>query len=547
VSSSARRSTPPELSFEPLTPTAFLRRSASVFADRIAVLDGELRLTYRELANRSGRLAGLLVSVGVTPGDRVAVLAPNSHVLLESHFGVPMAGAVLVALNTRLAVPELGFVVEHSGSRVLIYDHELSATAQQVADSVPGHVELIAAGSEHDAYEVGIARAPFTDIPVADECDLISLNYTSGTTGRPKGVMYHHRGAYLQGLAQVIHAGLSPETVFLWTLPMFHCNGWTYPWAVTAAGGTHVCLRRVEPSAIWGHIREGGTTHFMAAPTVLVMLAADPGAEAGPAPRLVKAGTGGAPPSPALLENLADLNIEVTHFYGLTETFGPIVVCQWRHEWDGLDPAQRARLKARQGVANVIAERVRVVDENGCDVPSDGSSMGEIAVRGNDVMRGYFKTDESTASSAPDGWLRTGDIGVMHADGYVELRDRSKDLIISGGENVSSVEVEQVIAAHPSVLEVAVVAAPDVRWGEVPVAFVTLRDGEELSAAELTDFVRERLAGFKTPKRVVFGGLPKTSTGKILKYVLRGRARGGDGQNDGDGDFAPREGKEADA
>lgn len=337
--------------------------------------------------------------------------------------------------------------------------------------------------------------------------------------------MYHHRGAYLQALAMVGHTGLTASSVHLWTLPMFHCNGWCFPWAVTAAAATHVCLPKVEPSWIWELVREQGVTHLNGAPTVLSMIAYAP--EAGPVETPVAVATGGAPPSPAILRRMAELGFEVTHLYGLTETFGPAMICDWRPEWSDLDADAQARMKARQGVGNMIACAVRVLDDDGSDVPRDGATTGQIALRGNNVMLGYLDDDQATRDAAPDGWFRTGDIGVMHPDGYVELRDRSKDVIISGGENIASVEVEQAIADHPAVLEVAVIAVPDERWGEVPAAWVTLREGESATEDEIVEHVRGRLARFKAPKRVTFGELPKTSTGKIQKFVLRDEAWAG--------------------
>jgi len=338
-------------------------------------------------------------------------------------------------------------------------------------------------------------------------------------------VMYHHRGAYLQALAMALHMQLSSDSVFLWTLPMFHCNGWCFPWGVTAAGAVHVCLPKLEPALIWHHMRQSAVTHLCAAPTVLVMTIWDPEAGKGKLPRTVRIGTGGAPPTPALLERLSELGMDITHLYGLTETFGPAVICDWRSEWSSLPIPEQARLKSRQGVGNVISTGVRVVDDQGKDVPADGQSMGEIAIRGNNVMLGYYGDQEATREAAPDGWFRTGDLGVMHPDNYVELRDRAKDIIISGGENISSVEVEQALASHSCVAECAVVATADEKWGEVPVAFVTLKAGDSATEDELIEHVRARLARFKAPKRIVFGPLPKTSTGKVQKNVLRDRLR----------------------
>jgi fatty-acyl-CoA synthase len=364
-------------------------------------------------------------------------------------------------------------------------------------------------------------------VPCEDEGAVLAISYTSGTTGRPKGVMYHHRGAYLQALAMAFHNRLGPESVYLWTLPMFHCDGWCFTWAVTAAGGRHVCLRAIDPQEIWRLIRSSGVTHYSAAPTVLTMIANSPAASEGELPaQPVHVDTGGAPPSPTLLERMASLRMDVTHLYGLTETYGPVALNEWHPDWTSLPVAEQATLKARQGVGNVVAERLRVIDVEGRDVPADGETIGELACRGNAVMLGYYRDEDATrAVTAEGGWFRTGDLGVMHPDGYVEIRDRGKDIIISGGENIASVEVERCLDSHPAVLESAVVGKPDETWGETPVAFVTLREGCTASADELRAHVRERLAHFKEPKEIVFSDLPKTSTGKIQKNVLRGRVR----------------------
>lgn len=513
----------PRFNDQPLTPSAFLLRAADVFSDRVGVIQGERRFTYGAFLDRALRFAGALKELGVAPGDRVAVLAGNTHVMLAAHYAVPFAGAVLVALNTRITATDLAYIVEHAGAAVLVYDRDFAQAAQQVGAKCGTRLRLVRAGGDADELEAMLATASEHLHPVADERSVLAINYTSGTTGRPKGVMYHHRGAYLQALAMAMHMGLSSDSVYLWTLPMFHCNGWCFPWAVTAMGGVHVCLPKVEPAAIWRHMRESGITHFCAAPTVLTMTIWDP--DAGKAPSRVRIGTGGAPPTPALLERLAKLDMDITHLYGLTETFGPVAICEWRSEWDELPIAEQAALKARQGVGNAISERIRVVDANGADVPADGTTMGEIAIRGNNVMLGYYKEDEATRNAAPDGWFRTGDLGVMCADGYVALRDRAKDIIISGGENISSIEVEEALTSHGAVLEAAVVAAPDEKWGEVPVAFVTLKEGASVTATELIEHVRGRVARFKAPKRVIFGPLPKTGTGKVQKKTLRDRLR----------------------
>jgi fatty-acyl-CoA synthase len=498
-----------------------------VYGDRTAFVDRWVTRTYAELADRCGRLAGALRAHGSGRGSVVSVLAPNTSMALESHFGVPMSGAALNALNTRLSVDELTYIVGHAGSDLLLTDHELADVAQSVAARVDRSLRVLVVGGEADEYEAWLSSAEMLQPDIADEWQLLSINYTSGTTGRPKGVMYAHRGAFLQSMAMATQAGLSSGTRFLWTLPMFHCNGWCFPWAVTAVGGVHVGLRRVEPAAIWRAIHDEGVTHFNAAPTVLTSLIEHP--DARPAAATIRVATGGAPPSPTLIERLASLNIAVTHLYGLTETYGPAVICDWRPEWDQLPPAARARRTALQGVANLVSRNVRVVDADGADLPADGESQGEVVLRGNVVMLGYYRDAEATAaasSAGPGGaWFRTGDIGVLHPDGYLELRDRSKDVIISGGENIASIEVEQALVTHEAVAECAVVAAPDDRWGEVPVAFVVLRTGYDVSEHELIAHVKARLARFKAPKRIVFGDLPKTSTGKIQKFVLRDELR----------------------
>ncbi len=508
------------LSFEALTPTGFLDRAAAVHADRTAVIDGPLRLTYRELHDRCLRQAGALAGLGVAQGDRVAVLAANSPLLLESHFGVLYAGAVLVTLNIRLSAEELRHIVEHSGARLLLFDPEFAELAEAATEALDG-VRIV--GPEE--YERLRAEAAPYRVPVADERALMALNYTSGTTGHPKGVMYHHRGAYLQALAMVGHFRLTPEVVYLWTLPMFHCNGWAFPWAVTAVGGTHVCLRRVEPAQVWPLIVAERVTMLCAAPTVLISLvAAAPAALDG---GRVTVAVGGAPPSPTLLRDCARIGFDVTHLYGLTETFGPAAICDWRPEWSALPEEEQSRLRARQGVSNLVSCAMRVLDAKGRDVPRDGQTIGEVALRGNTVMLGYYRDPAATRAAAPDGWLRTGDLGVLHPDGYLELRDRAKDIIISGGENISSIEVEAALASHPAVLEAAVVGVADERWGERPMAFVTLRPGAQATTEELRAHVRARLAAFKAPDRIELGELPKTSSGKIRKVTLKARANGG--------------------
>ncbi len=510
-------------SFEPLTPTSFLLRSGKVYADRVAVSDGERRFTYAEFLDRCLRLAGALRNMGVPEGGRVAVLAPNSHVLLEAHYGVPFAGAVLVALNIRLTAGDLSFIVAHSGAQALIYDYEFEGVAQDVAGRVGDELRLVRAGRSDDQYERLLDSSVPWRRPVANERGLLSINYTSGTTGKPKGVMYHHRGAYLQALAMAMEMRLDCDSTFLWTLPMFHCNGWCFPWSVTAAGAAHLCLRKFDPATVWKYLRESNVTHFNGAPTLLIMMAWHP--DAGRLARAVRVATGGAPPTPAILQRMTELGMDVTHLYGLTETFGPAVICEWRGEWNGLTIEEQAKIKARQGVSNVISQELRVVDPHGKDLPADGRTLGEIALRGNNVMLGYYQDEVATRKAVPDGWFRSGDLGVMHPDGYIELKDRAKDIIVSGGENIASIEIERVLCTHPAVMEAAVVAGPDPKWGEVPVAFVTLRAGASATEDELIACACERMAHFKAPKRIVFGDLPKNATGKIQKFVLRDRAR----------------------
>jgi fatty-acyl-CoA synthase len=512
------------MSYEPLTPTAFLLRAALVHGGRTAVVDGPRRFSYAELLSRCTRLAGALREV--SPAGPAAVLSPNTHMLLEAHFGVPWSARPLVTLNTRLTPQDLTWIIEHCGASTLLYDHRLADQAHAVARALSRPIPLVRCGGEADEYEPLLRGAePAEPAGPADERDVISINYTSGTTGRPKGVLYHHRGAYLQSLAMLWHARLSAADTYLWTLPMFHCNGWSFPWAVTAAGATHVCLPAVEARQIWELINTEGVTALCGAPTVLTTLAYSAQASVRPAGTPLRVLTGGAPPTPALLARMTELNVDVTHLYGLTETFGPVVVCEWQPDWEGADGLAIARLKARQGVGNIVSNPLRVIDTSGNDVPPDAATIGEIALRGNNVMLGYLGDDAATQAAAPDGWFRTGDLAVQHPDGYVEIKDRSKDVIISGGENISSVEVENVIAEHPSVLEVAVVAVADDRWGEVPAAYVCLHDNAKVTEAEIIEYARSRMAHFKAPKYVTFGPLPKTATGKVKKFELRSQAR----------------------
>ncbi len=508
-----------DVHLSPLTPLSFLERSALAFPERTAVVDGARRLTWAELGERVRRLAVALQQAGIERGDRVAFLAPNVTELLEAHYGVPQAGGVLVAINTRLTAEEIRYILEHSGSRVLVVDLSLC----HLVEGAP--VERVLVCGRDSDYEQLLASAGSGDPEnrLLDEDDAISINYTSGTTGRPKGVVYTHRGAYLNALSEALHARLDSRSVYLWTLPMFHCNGWCFTWAVTAVGATHVCLPKVDPSLVWRLIEEEQVTHLNGAPTVLVMLTSDEAAQ--PLVRPVQVTTAGAPPPPAVIERTEALGFQINHVYGLTETYGPIAICEWNPAWDILDGKQRARLKARQGLHLVTADRVRVVDDELRDVPADGETLGEVVMRGNNVMKGYFADETATAEAFRGGWFHSGDLGVMHPDGYIELRDRAKDIIISGGENISTIEVERALVAHPDVLEAAVVAIAHEKWGERPKAFVTLRRGAMLTAEELIAFSRQTLPGFKAPDEIEFGELPKTSTGKVKKYELRERER----------------------
>jgi len=506
-----------QVHLSPLTPIAFLERSAAVFPDATAVVDGERRLTWAEFRERARRLAVALQEAGIERGDRVAYLALNTTELLEAHFGVPRAGAVLIAVNTRLMAQEIEYIIGHSGARILVVDRSLAHLVE--------HADVertIVVGDEYEVFLAGAGDGEPED-RLETEDDTISINYTSGTTGRPKGVMYTHRGAYMNALAEAHHARLDSRSVYLWTLPMFHCNGWCFTWAVTAVGARHVCLPKVDPSVVWRLIAEENVTHLNGAPTVLVMLDVDEAAHE--LDRPVQVTTAGAAPPPAVISRTEALGFRINHVYGLTETYGPITVCEWHPEWDDSGDEERARLKARQGVGLVTSDPVRVVDSDMNDVPRDGETMGEVVMRGNNVMKGYFADEAATAEAFRGGWFHSGDLAVMHPDGYIEVRDRAKDIIISGGENISTIEVERALVRHPDVLEAAVVAMPDEKWGERPMAFVTLRAGAELSAEELIAYSRETLPGFKAPSAIEFGELPKTSTGKVKKYELRARAR----------------------
>ncbi len=506
-----------------LTPVSFLQRSACVFPDKVAVVHGARRYSYRQFEERVNRLASALRGAGMNKHDRVAFLCPNIPAMLEAHYAVPAAGGVLVAINTRLSSDEIGYILTHSGSRVLFVDAELEPLVKPLGLTGLEVVRVDDTGAPGDPYEDFLAGGSPGPVEswLEDEEETIAINYTSGTTGRPKGVMYSYRGAYLNALGEVIESSMSFDTRYLWTLPMFHCNGWCFTWGVTAVGGTHICLRRVEPGRIWELLDAERVTHYNGAPTVQIGVVNHPGAHR--LARPVTVTVAGAPPSPTLLAKLKELNFRPVHVYGLTETYGPHTVCAWHPEWDALGDEERARLAARQGQAYAIADLVRIVDGGMHDVRQDGETLGEVVMRGNNVMTGYFEQPDATAEAFRGGWFHSGDIGVWHPDGYIELRDRKKDIIISGGENISTIEVEQAVARHPAVLECAVVAIPDEKWGERPKAFVTLKQGMQATEQEIIEFSRRQIAHFKCPAAVEFGELPKTSTGKIQKFILRDR------------------------
>ena len=527
-----------QANFQPLTPIHFLERAATVYPDHLAVVHGDVSYDYAELYRRCRRFASALRGRGIGRGDTVSILAPNIPAILESHYGVPMAGAVLNTINTRLDADTIAFILEHAETKVLLTDREFSPMVGKALAAVerkPIVIDIddpLASGGERigeTTYEAFLEEGNSDEkwLWPEDEWDAISLNYTSGTTGNPKGVVYHHRGAALLSYGNLLSWNMTAHPVYLWTLPMFHCNGWCFPWALSVVAGTHICLRKVEPSAIHEAMKTHGVTHLCGAPIVMRMIVEACTANGRASHSVIEVATAAAPPPAATIGAMESAGFRVTHLYGLTETYGPSVVNAWHREWDEMPLEARAEKKSRQGVRYPVLEDLMVANAQTLEpVPRDGETMGEVMFRGNVVMKGYLKNPRATEEAFAGGWFHSGDLGVVHPDGYIELRDRSKDIIISGGENISTIEVEGVLYKHPSVQDVAVVARPDEKWGETPCAFVTLKPGAgDVHPDELIEFCRERLAHFKVPKTVIFGELPKTSTGKVRKYVLRDRAR----------------------
>ena len=523
--------------YQPLTPLSFIERTASTYPEHIAVIHGDIQHSWSSTYDRCRQLASALEQHGVKRGDTVAAVLPNVPAMIEAHFGVSMMGGVLNTINVRLDADAIAFILEHGEAKVLLTDREFSSTIKtalaktktkpyviDVDDVAYDGGEFVGDVEYEDFISKGDANYLWTW--PTDEWNACSLNYTSGTTGNPKGVVYHHRGAFLNSIGNLMVWNMQHHPVYLWTLPLFHCNGWCFPWTIAALAGTNICLRRVEAEPIFEAIEKYSVTHFCGAPIVLNMMANAPANVRKPLTHQVKAMTAGAAPPAAVIEAMENQGFDVTHVYGLTETYGPSVVSAWHSDWDNRTIGDRSALKARQGVRYHVLEALMVADADTLEpVPQDGETMGEIFFRGNDVMKGYLKNPEATKAAFSGGWFHSGDLGVWHGDGYVELKDRSKDIIISGGENISSIEVEGILYSHSKVLEAAVAARPDQKWGESPCAFITLKDGETSSETEIIDFCRNNMARFKVPRTIVFGDLPKTSTGKIQKFILRERAK----------------------
>jgi len=525
--------------YQPLTPLSFLERSAGVYPNHTAIIHGSQRFTYAQFYARCRRLASALKQLGIARGDTVSAMLANTPAMLEAHYGVPMTGAVLNTLNTRLDAAIIAFSLDHAGTKVLLTDREFSKTVKEALKLTKSARPVVIDYEDHEfpvsgeplgevTYDQFIVRGDpeFAWSKPPEEWDAISLNYTSGTTGNPKGVVYHHRGAYLLAQGNVLTASMQKHPVYLWTLPMFHCNGWCFPWSMSVVGGTHVCLRWVRSKAIWDALADHNVTHLCGAPIVMSTILNAPPEEKRALTQKVEFFTAAAPPPEAVLAAMAEAGFNVTHLYGLTETYGPAVVNDWNAAWDDLPVSQRAAMKARQGVRYAALEELAILDpETLTPVPRDGQTLGEVMFRGNVVMKGYLKNRNNTEEAFRGGWFHSGDLGVMHADGYIQLKDRSKDIIISGGENISSIEVEDRLYKHPAVQAAAVVARPDEKWGETPCAFVELKPGAHVAADELIRWCRDGLAHFKCPRHVFFAEIPKTSTGKIQKFKLREMAR----------------------
>jgi fatty-acyl-CoA synthase len=522
--------------YEPLTPLQFLERAATVFPNHTAIVHGDLRISYAHFYTRSRQLASALAKCSITRGDTVSALLPNTPAMLECHYGVPMAGAVLHSINTRLDAAVIAFQLDHAQSQVVVVDSEFIPLLRKALDLAKVQPLVIQCDdpmydgpcSDQNAidYETFIASGDpnFIWLRPLDEWDAISINYTSGTTGDPKGVVSHHRGAYLLAQGNALTTSMRKHAVYLWTLPMFHCNGWCFPWTLSAIIGTHVCLRQVRSGPIWTAMADEGVTHLCGAPIVMSLLVGAPDAEKRTLPQTVQFFTAAAPPPESVLAQMKAAGFDVTHLYGLTETYGPAVVNDWHADWSEMPAADQTRLKARQGVRYLPLEGLTILDPDKLlPVPHDGQTMGEVMFRGNVVMKGYFKNPTATKKAFAGGWFHSGDLGVVHPDGYIQLKDRSKDIIISGGENVSSIEVEEALYRHPAVATVAVVAKPNDKWGETPCAFVELKPGSQVSADELRVWCRNELASYKVPGEFIFTQIPKTSTGKIQKFLLRNK------------------------